>query len=68
MDDLTNEVNLTPTEAAERLKVSVKTLSYWRQVGRGPRFFFADPVKKKSPRYPLSEIVALEKDLKSHNE
>lgn len=68
MDNFTNEANLTPQEASKRLKVSVKTLSYWRQVGRGPRFFFADPVKKKSPRYPLSEIVALEKNLKSHNE
>lgn len=46
MDNFTNEANLTPQEAAKRLKVSVKTLSYWRQVGRGPRFFFADPVKK----------------------
>lgn len=61
------EANLTPKEVAARLKVDEKTLSAWRRVGRGPRFFYADPVAKSSPRYPLSEIEAIEKQLLEHN-
>ena len=46
MPEIKEEVNLTPKEAAARLKVSEKTLSAWRQLGQGPRFFFANPDTK----------------------
>jgi excisionase family DNA binding protein len=29
---------LTPAEVAERLKVSMRTLEFWRHQGRGPVF------------------------------
>lgn len=67
MPEIKEEVNLTPKEAAARLKVSEKTLSSWRQLGKGPRFFFANPDKKSSPRYPLSEIEAVEQKLLTHS-
>lgn len=35
---MTNEL-LTITEAAERLRVPVETLRYWRQKGSGPASF-----------------------------
>ncbi len=67
MTEPVNDINLTPKEAAARLKVSEKTLATWRQLGHGPRFFFANPDIQSSPRYPLSEIEAIEKNLLTHN-
>lgn len=67
MAEIKEDVNLTPKEVAARLKVNEKTLSYWRQIGQGPRFFFANPDAQSSPRYPLSEIEAVEKKLLTHN-
>lgn len=67
MTEPTDEINLTPKEAAARLKVSEKTLATWRQLGQGPRFFFANPDAQSSPRYPLSEIEAIENKLLNHN-
>lgn len=67
MAEIKEDVNLTPKEAAARLKVSEKTLSAWRQLGQGPRFFFANPDTKTSPRYPSSEIEAIEQKLLTHN-
>lgn len=64
--DIQDEVNLTPGEVSARLKVSVKTLAAWRALGHGPRFFYANPDNQSSPRYPLSEIVAIEKNLRDH--
>ncbi|MBQ8465747.1 MAG: DNA-binding protein [Alphaproteobacteria bacterium] len=59
---------LTSKELAFRWGVSVKTLSTWRGVGKGPRFFYANPADKSSPRYPIEEVEAYEKDLKTHTE
>lgn len=67
MTEPSKEVNLTPKEVAARLKVSEKTLSAWRQSGEGPRFFYANPSTRSSPRYPLSEIEAIENKLLNHN-
>lgn len=60
-------INLTPKEAAARLKVDEKTLASWRRVGQGPRFFYANPDAQSSPRYPLSEIEAIESKLLTHS-
>lgn len=59
---------LTPKELAFRWGVSIKTLSAWRSVGKGPRFFYANPADHSSPRYPIDEVEALEQDLKKHTE
>lgn len=50
-------MHLTPQEAADRLRMSIGTLSNWRVRGDGPRFI-------KSGRkvlYPVAEIEAYEK-------
>lgn len=62
-----SDVALTPKELANRWKVSVKTLAYWRTIGKGPRFFYADPKGKNSPRYSLDEVIACEKSLQTHS-
>ncbi|HEM7873849.1 TPA: helix-turn-helix domain-containing protein [Burkholderia contaminans] len=51
-------LNLLPDEAAERLRVSVNTLSNWRVQGCGPRFIkFGRKIL-----YPLAEIEAFERE------
>jgi excisionase family DNA binding protein len=49
-------MNLTPQEAAERLRTSVGTLSNWRVRGEGPRFIKLG----RKVLYPLAEIEAFE--------
>lgn len=52
-----NSMNLTPKEAAERLRLSTGTLSNWRVRGDGPSF-----IKLGSKvLYPLAEVEAYEK-------
>lgn len=50
-------MNLTPKEAADRLRTSVGTLSNWRVRGDGPRFIKLG----RKVLYPLTEIEAFEK-------
>lgn len=50
-------MNLLPKEAAERLRVTIGTLSNWRVQGAGPRFIKVG----RKVLYPLSEIEAYEK-------
>jgi excisionase family DNA binding protein len=51
------ETNLTPTEAAKRLRVTTGTLSNWRVQGRGPVYLkFGRKVL-----YPLAEIEKFER-------
>jgi hypothetical protein len=50
-------MNLLPTEAAERLRVSVGTLANWRTAGEGPKFLkFGRRVL-----YPVPELEAFER-------
>lgn len=52
----TNTANLTPREAAARLRTTKGTLSNWRVQGRGPRYIkFGGKIL-----YPLSEIETFE--------
>lgn len=46
---------LTRSEAAYILSVSVKTMSNWAHIGRGPRVVW---IAKNEPRYSLSDINA----------
>lgn len=57
---------LTPKELSFRWGVSVKTLSTWRGLGKGPRFFYANKEDSSSPRYPIEEVEAREADLRTH--
>ena len=50
---LTEIQSLTPSQAAEILQVSVRTLALWRQHREGPRFFMAG----RLPRYRASDIA-----------
>ena len=50
-------MNLTPKEAAERLRTTIGTLSNWRVRGDGPRFIKLG----RKVLYPLTEIEAFEK-------
>lgn len=50
-------MNLTPKEAAERLRVAHGTLSNWRVRGDGPRFIKLG----RKVLYPLVELEAYEK-------
>ena len=50
-------MNLTPKEAAERLRTTTGTLSNWRVRGDGPRFIKLG----RKVLYPLLEIEAFEK-------
>ena len=49
-------MNLTPKEAAERLRMTVGTLSNWRVQGVGPRFIKLG----RKVLYPMVEIEAFE--------
>ena len=49
-------MNLTPKETAERLRLTIGTLSNWRVQGVGPRFIKLG----RKVLYPESEIVAYE--------
>lgn len=49
-------MNLTPKEAAERLRLTIGTLSNWRVRGEGPRFIKLG----RKVLYPEAEIVAYE--------
>ena len=51
-------MNLTPDEAAERLRIPVKTLANWRTKRVGP------PVRKFGRRvlYPLDQLEQWERD------
>lgn len=49
-------MNLTPKEAADRLRTSAGTLSNWRGRGEGPRFIKLG----RKVLYPLAEIEAFE--------
>jgi hypothetical protein len=51
------QLHLLPKEAAERLRVSVKTLESWRCTGGGPRYAKFG----KRVLYPLAELEAWEK-------
>lgn len=56
-------VNLTPAEAAARLRVAPGTLSNWRVQGIGPRFIkFGRKVL-----YPVAEIEKFERDCLREN-
>lgn len=50
-------MNLTPKETAERLRMTVGTLSNWRVQGVGPRFIKLG----RKVLYPVVEIEAFEK-------
>ena len=49
-------MHLTPKEAADRLRLTVGTLSNWRMQGAGPRFIKLG----RKVLYPLAEIEAFE--------
>jgi hypothetical protein len=52
-----SNINLTPKEAADRMRLAVITLAHWRVAGTGPRFIkFGRRVL-----YPLAEIEAYER-------
>ena len=48
--------NLTPKEAANRLRVTTGTLSNWRVQGQGPRFIKVG----RKVLYPVAQVVAYE--------
>jgi hypothetical protein len=49
-------MNLLPSEAAERLRITVGTLANWRMAGNGPQFLrFGRRVL-----YPEAELIAFE--------
>ena len=48
--------NLTPKEAANRLRVTTGTLSNWRVQGNGPRFIKVG----RKVLYPVAQVVAYE--------
>ncbi len=50
--------SLTPAEAAKVLRVSVRTLSLWRQQGTGPEYFMAG----RLPRYRARDIAHWQTD------
>lgn len=49
-------MNLTPEEAAKRLKVQLGTLYHWKLRGKGPKWFKAGRLL----RYRLVDIEAFE--------
>lgn len=49
-------MNLTPKEAAERLRLNINTLANWRVRGDGPRFIKMG----RKVLYPLAEVEAFE--------
>ena len=49
-------MNLTPSEAAARLRTTIGTLSNWRVRGEGPRYIKLG----RKVLYPLAEIEAFE--------
>lgn len=53
MDDI-----LTPTEVAQLLKVSEKTLRKWRKQGYGPRWFKLGQARTSSVRYRREAVNA----------
>lgn len=61
------ETNLTPAEAAARLRHSVETLRGWRSTGRGGGFGPRYIKFGKRVLYPVAEIEAFERaHLKDH--
>lgn len=48
--------NLTPKEAAYRLRVAIQTLANWRVKGNGPRYIKCG----RKVLYPVAEIAAFE--------
>lgn len=44
----------TPEQLAEKLQISVDTLTYWRKTGKGPRHFMAG----RHPRYRNAAVLA----------
>ena len=56
-------MHLTPKEAADRLRLTVGTLSNWRVSGGGPRYIKVG----RKVLYPLAEIEAFEqRQLRTH--
>ena len=51
-------MNLTTKEAAERMRLTARTLANWRVKGEGPRFIKMG----RKVLYPLAEIEAYERD------
>ena len=56
---MTEEI-LTQEELAKRWGMSTGTLSNWRSLGKGPKFFkYPTPISKKV-RYRLKDVIAFE--------
>ena len=49
-------LNLTPTETAARLRITIGTLSNWRVQGVGPKFIKVG----RKVLYPLAQVAAYE--------
>jgi hypothetical protein len=49
-------LNLTPTETAARLRTTIGTLSNWRVQGVGPKFIKVG----RKVLYPLAQVAAYE--------
>lgn len=56
MNGFINKPSLTETQLAERWNITIKTLQYWRKVGKGPHYLKIG----KSVRYPLELIEKYE--------
>lgn len=52
-----DKINLTPKEAADRLRLAVITLAHWRVAGTGPRFIKLG----RKVLYPIAELEAFER-------
>jgi hypothetical protein len=52
--------HLTTTQLAERWQMDEKTLSHWRQQGRGPQYIKLGEGKTAVVRYRLEDIQAFE--------
>lgn len=51
---------ITPEELAMRWKISVSTLSSWRQKGTGPSFVRTGGTKKSVVRYRMEDVLKYE--------
>jgi len=53
--------HLTTAQLAERWQMDEKTLSNWRQQGRGPKYIKLGEGRTANVRYRLEDIEAFEK-------
>lgn len=59
-DEPVNQTFLTPSDLAERWHMEVKTLSNWRNLGRGPAYVKLGQGKTTRVLYPQEAVLAYE--------